>query len=292
MPLPIEYQRASDHLYSFLTELRDLSNFGSSHQSYTTTQGVFQVFRNRLTVDQAIVFANALPTALRALFVADWDTKSLIKPFVDIASMNEEVKQLRPQHNFSSASAIQNVGTVLRRHVDIQMFKAALSDFPLEAKAFWYYGEEKISKPTPKGKAICLCGSMHFIDEMESLGVALENAGFTVMVPKREGTQIDWGSLPITQSSKMKQNYIDKHLEKIRQADLVLIANYTKQNTPGYIGANTLIEAAFAYAFDVPIAYLEKPGKQGCQLEALAMSGLILGNDVVESLSKAEFFTN
>jgi uncharacterized protein (DUF2267 family) len=74
MPLPQEYQRAGDEFYNFLTELRELSNVGSSHQAYTMLQGVFLVFRRRLSVADAIRFANPLLAVLRSLFVADWDT--------------------------------------------------------------------------------------------------------------------------------------------------------------------------------------------------------------------------
>jgi uncharacterized protein (DUF2267 family) len=40
---------------------------------YTMTQGVFQVFRRRLNVTEALRFADTLPPVLRAIFVADWN---------------------------------------------------------------------------------------------------------------------------------------------------------------------------------------------------------------------------
>jgi uncharacterized protein (DUF2267 family) len=50
------------------------------NQTYTTVQRVFQVFRRRLDVKDAIRFANALPPILRAVFVADWDTDEPLLP--------------------------------------------------------------------------------------------------------------------------------------------------------------------------------------------------------------------
>ncbi len=138
MPLPAEYQRATDKFYSFLTEVRDQANFGSTHQAYTMVQGVFQVFRRRLQLTEAIGFANALPALLRALFIADWDTMEAVKPFGDLSDMNREVKQLRPEHNFSTNTAIQDVGSVLKNHVDESNFSAALGDLPEEARQFWH----------------------------------------------------------------------------------------------------------------------------------------------------------
>ena len=137
MPLPREYQRASDDFYSFVTELRDLSNFGSSHQTYTMVQGVFRTYRSRLEITDAIKFANILPAVLRAIFVADWDTSESIKPFGDSISMNAEVKQLRAEHNFSTEHAIKDVGVVLRKHIDEQSWNSVLSELPTEAQLFW-----------------------------------------------------------------------------------------------------------------------------------------------------------
>ncbi|OFE13442.1 hypothetical protein PHACT_10075 [Pseudohongiella acticola] len=139
MPLPQEYQRASDQFYSFLTELRDLSNFGSSHQTYTMVQGVFQVFRKRLQVRDAIKFADALPAILRAIFVSDWDTEQPIEPFCDLFEMNAEVKQLRAEHNFSTDTAIQDVGNVLKKYVDEEKFTSVVRDLPIEAQQFWQW---------------------------------------------------------------------------------------------------------------------------------------------------------
>ena len=73
MPVPAEYERASAQFYDYLVDVRDTAGLWSTHVAYTMTQGVFQVFRRRLSTKEAIAFANILPICLRALFVSDWD---------------------------------------------------------------------------------------------------------------------------------------------------------------------------------------------------------------------------
>ena len=121
---------------------------------------------------------------------------------------------------------------------------------------------------------------MVFIEEMEAFGDRLREAGFTVDIPVREEVQIDWQALPDHESSEKKRSYIDGHLETIRRSDLVLLANYPKNGIDGYIGANTLMEAAFAYALGIPVAYFRTPGEQSCRLEALAICRSVVGEDM------------
>ena len=137
MPLPQEYRRASEQFLLLLSELRDQANFGSTHQAYTMLQGVLQVFRRRLSIADAIHFANALPAMLRALFVADWDTGQSIEPFSSLEAMNAEVKLLRKDHNFSTDTAIEDVRLVLQRFVDSKRLAKALAGQAPMAKQFW-----------------------------------------------------------------------------------------------------------------------------------------------------------
>jgi len=123
---------------------------------------------------------------------------------------------------------------------------------------------------------------MAFIDAMESIAAVLRNAGYTVTTPVREESSLNWKSLSQSETITLKKSYIDGYLATIKQADLVLIANYSKNGISGYIGANTLMEAAFAYALGVQVAYLKPVGVQPCQLEALSISHSILGDNLLE----------
>lgn len=142
MPVPLEYQKARDDFYAFLLDARDEAGLWSTHVTYTMTQGVFQVFRRRISIEQAIAFANVLPAGLRALFVSYWDTSEPTKSFESLEIMNQEVRELRPQHNFSTDIAIQQISKVLLKHVDRNALDRVLRQFPNEALEFWCGSEE------------------------------------------------------------------------------------------------------------------------------------------------------
>ena len=129
-------------------------------------------------------------------------------------------------------------------------------------------------------RRVCICGSMAFIDEMEELADVLRKTGYDVDTPVREEQSLNWEVLADEQAVKLKRSFIDGHLDKIRQSDLVLVANYPKNGVEGYVGANSLMEAAFAYALGVPVAYLNEIGEQPCRLEAQSTARLIVGEDL------------
>lgn len=137
MPVPIEYKRASMDFEQFMLDAREISGLATTHQTYTMVQGVFQAFRRRLDVKQAILFANVLPPVLRALFVADWDLDEPRRPFEDRAIMTREVQSLRPDHNFAPESSIGSVATALRRNIDPVALDRVLAGLPTGAQDFW-----------------------------------------------------------------------------------------------------------------------------------------------------------
>ena len=117
-------------------------------------------------------------------------------------------------------------------------------------------------------QVLSICGSMDFINEMETIAAELTAAGGIVLTPQRAEAGFRWEDLSAAERNRQKKAYIDAHLENIRQSTAVLIANYPKNGINGYIGANTLIEAAMAYTLGVPVYFLFPIGVQGCQLEA------------------------
>jgi uncharacterized protein (DUF2267 family) len=135
--VPNQYQLASQQFSEFLTDVRDTAGLTSTHQAFTMTQGVLQTFRRRLDVKNALLFANVLPAVLRAIFVADWDLEEPTLPFVDRAAMTQEVLALRADHNVSPDTAIDDVATALRRHVDVAQLERVLARLPDGAVEFW-----------------------------------------------------------------------------------------------------------------------------------------------------------
>lgn len=137
MPMPMEYRQASRDFDAFMEDLRDTAMLATTHQAYTMLQGVLQVFRRRLTVQQALDFADVLPPVLRAIFVSDWNVEEPQRAFASREAMSLEARELRPDHNFSTETAIADVAAALRRHVDPNAFERVLASLPPAASDFW-----------------------------------------------------------------------------------------------------------------------------------------------------------
>src|SRR5215471_2907044 len=118
MPVPTEYQRATDDFYKLLMHARDSAGLMTTNQAYTMVQAVFQVFRRRVEIKEAIRFASVLPVGARALFVADWDVDEPKHPFEDRVIMTKDVQALRSEHNYAPETAIRDVAIALRRNLD------------------------------------------------------------------------------------------------------------------------------------------------------------------------------
>jgi hypothetical protein len=86
--------------------------------------------------------------------------------------------------------------------------------------------------------------------------------------------------------SRIKKQFIDEHLAKIRGADAIVLANFTKRGIAGYIGANTLMEAAFAYALGKQIFILNSLGEQPCRPEVLGMQPEFLQGELTELVDR------
>ena len=78
MTVPNEFEFASDEFSHFLRDARDVAALTSTHQAFTMTQGVLQAFRRRLSVADALAFAQVLPVGLRALFVNEGFTSHIL----------------------------------------------------------------------------------------------------------------------------------------------------------------------------------------------------------------------
>ena len=137
MPVPSEYQRATDDFYKLLMDARDAAGLTTTNQAYTMVQGVFQAFRRRLQLEQSIQFLSILPVGARALFAADWDVDEPKRPFEDRAVMTKEVQSLRSERNFAPETAIRDVAGALRRNLDEAAFERVLGMLPEGAREFW-----------------------------------------------------------------------------------------------------------------------------------------------------------
>lgn len=136
MPMPWTYRQATREWQSFLADARAAMDLSSDNVTYTAVQGVLQAFRRRLTPQQAIDFAQILPSVLRALFVADWTLDHPIPPGTR-ADWTAEAKSLRPHHNLTPDTCVAATALALRNCVlqgDLDRVLAALPPFAAE---FW-----------------------------------------------------------------------------------------------------------------------------------------------------------
>lgn len=123
---------------------------------------------------------------------------------------------------------------------------------------------------------------MQFLDQMQQLKLELERLGYAVHLPEAEESENCYAALPAAAKPAMKRNFIDAHLRKIRESDAVLIANYSKHGTAGYIGPNTLIEMAFAYAMQKQIFLLQPMAEQPCKDEVDGLAATVINDDLSE----------
>ena len=109
MPIPAEYLNSTRTFEKFMVDVRDISDLNTSNMAFNMVAGVLLTFRRRLSIKDALRFANVLPPPIRALFVADWDADEPTLEFGDRGEMTREVKSLRAAHNWSPDSSIHDV---------------------------------------------------------------------------------------------------------------------------------------------------------------------------------------
>lgn len=128
---------------------------------------------------------------------------------------------------------------------------------------------------------ICICSSLTFADEVLEIGKMLEARGHEVLLPNgiinRLAEQPNFD--PVRAKIETKSNRL--HAEKIRECDIVLMCNFLKNCTPGYIGANCFAELYFANYFEKPIFTLfPLPDIAYINDEIRSMGITVLNNDL------------
>jgi uncharacterized protein (DUF2267 family) len=134
--MPYTYRHASAEWRAFLDDAKAEMNLESDNSTYTAIEGVFLTFRRRLTVEQALLFADLLPAVPRAIFVAGW-RPALPLPFAPRDVLTAEAQALRPHHNLTPVNCIEAVARALLAQVAAADLRRVLADFPPGATAFW-----------------------------------------------------------------------------------------------------------------------------------------------------------
>lgn len=137
---------------------------------------------------------------------------------------------------------------------------------------------------------ITICGSMSFASEMLEIKHDLEKNSHVVFTPSGLEEYLERSSLKDSlevstlESAKRKidNDFVRKHLKKIKKADCILVINKDKKGIKNYIGANSFLEMGYAYSLNKPIClYQDLPDDQEYIIqEVLAMQPIVLNGDI------------
>lgn len=136
MPMPWTYRQATREWQAFLADAREAMNLTSDNATFTAVEGVLRAFRCRLTAQQAVDFAQVLPSVLRALFVADWQIAPPRPPGTR-ADWTAEARALRPHHNLTPDHCVAATALALRKSVLRADLDRCLATLPPFAADFW-----------------------------------------------------------------------------------------------------------------------------------------------------------
>ena len=107
-----------------------------------------------------------------------------------------------------------------------------------------------------------ICGSMSFAKKMEEAKKSLENLGHKVFLPVNINSHLSdpkfVDNLEVNYKHCVKNNTIKKCFDLIAKSDAVLVLNFKKNNTDGYIGTSGLMEIGLAYYLSKKIFLFNK----------------------------------
>lgn len=137
MTVPQEYVHASRDFERFMNDFMQIAMLETHHRGYAIVRAVLHVFRDHLTVGDALRFAEILPAVLRAVFVENWHPAAEPPPFPGRTALVQEVRANRRDHNLASEASISEVAAALRRNVDNSDLDRILATLPPGAVEYW-----------------------------------------------------------------------------------------------------------------------------------------------------------
>jgi hypothetical protein len=141
---------------------------------------------------------------------------------------------------------------------------------------------------------ITLCGSIAFHDEMKELKTKLVALGHEVDLPPSEVPDENGTLIPVKKYYEirkaaekekgsddswiwdLKKVAMENHFAKVASADVILVTNFTKNNIPNYIGANTLLEMGLAFYLNKKIYLLNPIPEISYKEEILGMKPIVI----------------
>ena len=141
---------------------------------------------------------------------------------------------------------------------------------------------------------ITICGSIAFKKEMTQLKNQLEAMGHEVQEPPAVVYDATGQKITVEVYYKIRKSAsaqdawvwqrkaeaIRKHFDKIDWCDVILVANYDKNDVTGYIGANTLIEMGLAFYLKKKIYLLNPVPEISYQEEILGLQPMVIDGNL------------
>lgn len=115
---------------------------------------------------------------------------------------------------------------------------------------------------------------------MKLTAQTLENLGYEVILPNPREGEVNYNSLSDSERATLKSTLIQEHLDQINESDAILVFNEDKKGIAGYVGGNTLMEMAFAYAQKIEIFLLKPSLEMSYTDEILGMLPIIIDGDI------------
>jgi non-canonical (house-cleaning) NTP pyrophosphatase len=125
---------------------------------------------------------------------------------------------------------------------------------------------------------ITICGSMTHESLMSQWAKRLSESGYEVAMPNLNDERAY--TADSIKNATLKRGLMDKHFRKIDDSDAILVVNGTKNDVKNYIGGNTLIEIAYAYAQGLEIFLLNSVPEVSYRDEIDGMHPIVIHNDI------------
>lgn len=119
---------------------------------------------------------------------------------------------------------------------------------------------------------VLVSASMKHYDEAVKLGLELKKLGIEADLPKAHD------------ETSTKLDYIKAHMDNLKTADALLVANFNDSRGDGYIGASCFFEIGWAYALGKPIFLLFPPDKKALFTEDIEAIGCTVLNNRLEAM--------
>ncbi len=131
---------------------------------------------------------------------------------------------------------------------------------------------------------IIICSSISAAEEVLTIQKRLQEMGYKVEIPEGIKNEFIRGRTEVSSSEKaadkIKYDLVRGYYEKIKNNDAVLVVNPEKRGIKGYIGANTLIEMAFAHVLNKKLYVLYPLPDMQYSAEILATQPIILNGEL------------